>query len=39
MYGFGGEGYFNFMGNEFGYFEWLDFLRKGNNESYYYVRW
>ncbi|XP_052422465.1 1,4-alpha-glucan-branching enzyme [Carassius gibelio] len=34
----GGEGYLNFMGNEFGHPEWLDFPRKGNNESYYYAR-
>ncbi|RXN06825.1 glycoside hydrolase family 13 [Labeo rohita] len=34
----GGEGYLNFMGNEFGHPEWLDFPRKGNDESYYYAR-
>ncbi|XP_071780723.2 1,4-alpha-glucan-branching enzyme [Centroberyx gerrardi] len=34
----GGEGYLNFMGNEFGHPEWLDFPRKGNNESYTYAR-
>lgn len=34
----GGEGYLNFMGNEFGHPEWLDFPRKGNNESYRYAR-
>ncbi|XP_062392564.1 1,4-alpha-glucan-branching enzyme [Sardina pilchardus] len=34
----GGEGYLNFMGNEFGHPEWLDFPRKGNNESYSYAR-
>uniref|UniRef100_A0A3Q2H7S1 1,4-alpha-glucan branching enzyme n=1 Tax=Equus caballus TaxID=9796 RepID=A0A3Q2H7S1_HORSE len=34
----GGEGYLNFMGNEFGHPEWLDFPRKGNNESYHYAR-
>lgn len=33
-----GEGYLNFMGNEFGYFEWIDFLWEGNNWSYKYVR-
>ncbi len=30
-YGLGGEGYLNFMGNEFGHPEWLDFPREGNN--------
>ncbi|KAM8976349.1 1,4-alpha-glucan-branching enzyme [Pelodytes ibericus] len=34
----GGEGYLNFIGNEFGHPEWLDFPRKGNNESYHYAR-
>lgn len=34
----GGEGYLNFMGNEFGHPEWLDFPREGNNESYHYAR-
>ncbi|XP_063058388.1 1,4-alpha-glucan-branching enzyme [Engraulis encrasicolus] len=34
----GGEGYLNFMGNEFGHPEWLDFPRKGNEESYRYAR-
>uniref|UniRef100_A0A8C1KKC9 1,4-alpha-glucan branching enzyme n=1 Tax=Cyprinus carpio TaxID=7962 RepID=A0A8C1KKC9_CYPCA len=33
----GGEGYLNFMGNEFGHPEGLDFPRKGNTESYYYA--
>lgn len=37
-YGLGGEGWLNFMGNEFGHPEWLDFPRKGNNESYHYAR-
>ncbi|CAL4124896.1 unnamed protein product, partial [Meganyctiphanes norvegica] len=37
-HGLGGEGYLNFMGNEFGHPEWLDFPRKGNNESYQYAR-
>ncbi|XP_030633725.1 1,4-alpha-glucan-branching enzyme isoform X2 [Chanos chanos] len=37
-HGLGGEGYLNFMGNEFGHPEWLDFPRKGNNESYHYAR-
>jgi len=26
----GGEGYLNFMGNEFGHPEWIDFPREGN---------
>jgi len=30
----GGEGYLNFMGNEFGHPEWIDFPRQGNNWSY-----
>ncbi|XP_072441895.1 1,4-alpha-glucan-branching enzyme isoform X2 [Chiloscyllium punctatum] len=34
----GGEGYLNFIGNEFGHPEWLDFPRIGNNESYHYAR-
>lgn len=29
----GGEGYLNFMGNEFGHPEWIDFPRQGNNWS------
>ncbi|OBA16970.1 1,4-alpha-glucan-branching enzyme [Metschnikowia bicuspidata var. bicuspidata NRRL YB-4993] len=37
-FGLGGEGYLNFMGNEFGHPEWLDFPREGNNESYHYAR-
>ncbi len=37
-YGLGGEGWLNFMGNEFGHPEWLDFPRVGNNESYAYAR-
>ncbi|XP_028784874.1 1,4-alpha-glucan-branching enzyme 1, chloroplastic/amyloplastic isoform X1 [Neltuma alba] len=32
--GLGGEGYLNFMGNEFGHPEWIDFPREGNNFSY-----
>lgn len=32
--GLGGEGYLNFMGNEFGHPEWIDFPREGNNWSY-----
>jgi len=34
----GGEGYLNFMGNEFGHPEWVDFPREGNNDSYHYAR-
>ncbi|EFA11030.1 1,4-alpha-glucan-branching enzyme [Tribolium castaneum] len=34
----GGEAYLNFMGNEFGHPEWLDFPRAGNNNSYHYAR-
>ncbi|MFC4872456.1 alpha-amylase family glycosyl hydrolase [Negadavirga shengliensis] len=34
----GGEGYLNFMGNEFGHPEWIDFPREGNNWSYRYAR-
>ena len=34
----GGEGYLNFMGNEFGHPEWIDFPREGNNWSYDYAR-
>ncbi|KAJ0896829.1 putative 1,4-alpha-glucan branching enzyme [Helianthus annuus] len=30
----GGEGYLNFMGNEFGHPEWIDFPRVGNDWSY-----
>eukprot|EP01134_Creolimax_fragrantissima_P000477 CFRG0477T1 len=37
-YSLGGEGYLNFMGNEFGHPEWIDFPRTGNNESYQYAR-
>ncbi len=33
-----GEGYLNFMGNEFGHPEWIDFPREGNNWSYFYCR-
>jgi len=34
----GGEAYLNFMGNEFGHPEWIDFPRKENNWSYHYCR-
>ncbi|KAG6704631.1 hypothetical protein I3842_07G141500 [Carya illinoinensis] len=30
----GGEGYLNFMGNEYGHPEWIDFPREGNGWSY-----
>lgn len=33
-----GEGYLNFMGNEFGHPEWIDFPREGNEWSYHYCR-
>ena len=33
-----GEGYLNFMGNEFGHPEWIDFPREGNGWSHYYCR-
>ncbi len=34
----GGEAYLNFMGNEFGHPEWIDFPREGNGWSYHYCR-
>jgi len=33
-----GGGYLNFMGNEFGHPEWIDFPREGNKWSYKYAR-
>jgi len=33
-----GAGYLNFMGNEFGHPEWIDFPREGNNWSCRYAR-
>ena len=33
-----GNGYLNFMGNEFGHPEWIDFPREGNGWSYAYAR-
>lgn len=33
-----GGGYLNFMGNEFGHPEWIDFPREGNGWSYRYAR-
>ena len=32
------NGYLNFMGNEFGHPEWIDFPRQGNNWSYHHAR-
>lgn len=34
----GGEAYLNFMGNEFGHPEWIDFPREGNGFSFKYAR-
>lgn len=34
----GGQAYLNFMGNEFGHPEWIDFPREGNGFSYKYCR-
>jgi len=34
----GGESWLNFMGNEFGHPEWIDFPREGNDWSYQYCR-
>ena len=34
----GGEGYLNFMGNEFGHPEWVDFPREGNDWSHDHCR-
>lgn len=34
--GLGGEGYLNFMGNEFGHPEWIDFPREGNGWRYHH---
>ncbi|MCF8294878.1 MAG: alpha amylase C-terminal domain-containing protein [Bacteroidales bacterium] len=34
----GGEGYMNFMGNEFGHPEWIDFPREGNHWNFHYAR-
>ena len=33
-----GNGYLDFMGNEFGHPEWIDFPREGNGWSYKYAR-
>jgi len=34
----GGEAWLNFMGNEFGHPEWIDFPREGNNNSFQHCR-
>ncbi|MBO5351204.1 MAG: alpha amylase C-terminal domain-containing protein [Alistipes sp.] len=34
----GGQAYLNFMGNEFGHPEWIDFPREGNDWSYAHAR-
>jgi 1,4-alpha-glucan branching enzyme len=36
--GTAGHGYLNFMGNEFGHPDWVDFPREGNGFSYQYAR-
>jgi 1,4-alpha-glucan branching enzyme len=36
--GTAGHGYLNFMGNEFGHPEWIDFPREGNGWSYRHAR-
>jgi 1,4-alpha-glucan branching enzyme len=36
--GTAGNGYLNFIGNEFGHPEWVDFPREGNDWSYHYAR-
>ncbi|MFI3314890.1 MAG: alpha-amylase family glycosyl hydrolase [Rikenellaceae bacterium] len=33
-----GQGYLNFMGNEFGHPQWIDFPREGNGYSYEFAR-
>lgn len=33
-----GEAFLDFMGNEFGHPEWIDFPREGNNESFHFAR-
>jgi 1,4-alpha-glucan branching enzyme len=37
-FGTSSGGYLNFMGNEFGHPEWIDFPREGNNWSFKYAR-
>ncbi len=34
----GGQAYLNFIGNEFGHPEWIDFPREGNGWSYHHAR-
>src|SRR5213075_3597734 len=34
----GGEAYLNFIGNEFGHPEWVDFPREGNQFSFHHAR-
>lgn len=34
----GGEAWLNFMGNEFGHPEWIDFPREGNDWSHKFCR-
>lgn len=34
----GGEAWLNFIGNEFGHPEWLDFPREGNGNSFHHAR-
>lgn len=34
----GGEAWLNFIGNEWGHPEWLDFPREGNGNNYHYAR-
>jgi 1,4-alpha-glucan branching enzyme len=34
----GGRGYLNFIGNEFGHPEWLDFPREGNGNTFHHAR-
>ncbi|MBI3987014.1 MAG: alpha amylase C-terminal domain-containing protein [Lentisphaerae bacterium] len=36
--GLASHAYLNFMGNEFGHPEWIDFPREGNGWSYHYAR-
>ncbi|OQR66660.1 putative 1, partial [Tropilaelaps mercedesae] len=37
-YSLAGEAWLNFIGNEFGHPEWLDFPREGNGNSYHHAR-
>ncbi len=36
--GLGGQAYLNFIGNEFGHPDWVDFPREGNNWSFQHAR-